>query len=208
MRGGVIVAGGYSTRFGDQDKALAELGDTPMVRHIADRIAPAVDTVVVNGRYDQLDALALAMDGFSVDVAYAPDEEAGRGPVGGIAAGLAALPPAVDHALVVACDMPYLDPAVVEKLFERAEAVDAPAIVPRTEDGWYQVLHAVYEPGPMIDACRRALIDDERKILAPLSHLTVEVVEAEAIAGLSRSVENVNTREAFDRAAEAMTNSG
>lgn len=207
MQAGVILAGGYSTRFGDRDKALAELGDTPMVRHVADRLASAVDSLVVNGRYEQLDALSEAMAGYPHPVAYAPDEETGRGPVGGIAAGLAAVGPGVDRAMVVACDMPYLDPALVQALFERADDRPEPAVVPRTEDGWYQVLHAVYTPSPMVDACRRALIDGDSKILEPLSHLEVAVVEAAALPGLERSSSNVNTQAEFDRAAAELADS-
>lgn len=201
MRSAVIVAGGYSTRFGAGDKALAELNGTPMLRHVADRLAPVIDTLVVNGRLDQLDGFAAAMEGYVHQVDYAPDEDDGRGPVGGIATGLAACPPATDRAFVVACDMPFVDAAVVDALFERAATSTAPAIVPRTDDGWYQVLHAVYDPNLMLDACRRALVDGDRKVLAPLSHLAVEQVESTDIRGLEASTANVNTTEAL-RSAE------
>lgn len=207
MDGGVIVAGGYSTRFGEGDKALAELDGTPMVRHVADRLAPAIDTLVINGRFEQLDSLAAAMDGYPLDVAYAPDEEPGRGPTSGIAAGLAALPSDTDLGVVVACDMPFVDPAVVGSLLERAATTAADAMVPRSADGWYQVLHAVYVPDPMITACRRALIDGERKVLAPLDHLDVEVVEAADVPGLEQSVENVNTRTELDRVRRRLADS-
>ena len=50
MRSGVVVAGGRSTRFGAPDKAVADLGGTPMIRRVADRIAPAVEELVVNCR--------------------------------------------------------------------------------------------------------------------------------------------------------------
>lgn len=204
MRGGVIIAGGHSTRFGEADKALASFGDAPMIRHVADRLAPAVDTLVVNCRSDQRDAIAQAMTGTAVDVDLAIDEEPGRGPVAGIATGLGGLPEAVEHAAVVACDMPLLDAEVIDALFERAADGHAEAVVPRTDDGWFQVLHAVYAPEPMRRACRRALSDGDAKVLAPLEHLDVEAVPAGSLPGLTASVENVNTAEELANARERL----
>ncbi len=200
MRAGVIVAGGYSTRFEGGDKALASLGDTPMLRHVADRIAPEIETLVINGRLEQLEDFSAAMEGYQLPVDYAPDEDPGRGPVAGIATGLAALDPPVESAFVVACDMPYVDADVVAALFERFDNDGADAVVPRDDDGWYQVLHAVYDPEPMVDACRRALVEDNRKILAPLSYLDVVHVESAELAGSTRSFENINTAAALTNA--------
>lgn len=196
MRGGVIVAGGYSTRFTGGDKALAEIDGTPMIRHVADRIAPVIDTLVINGRMEQLDAFAAAMDGYQLPVDYAVDEDPGQGPVAGIANGLAAVSGDIDACFVVACDMPYVDSSLVTRLFDRFDTTETDAVVPRTDDGWYQVLHAVYDPVPMVDACRRALIDDERKVLAPLSYLTVTEIAVED----NRSFENINTTAELERA--------
>lgn len=203
MRGGVIVAGGYSARFGDEDKAVADLDGSPMVRHVADRLAPAIETLVVNGRATQRDALVDALSGYPLPVGYAPDETPGLGPVAGIATGLGALPPGVDRAVVIACDMPFVDADAVAGLFERFDAGDAEAVVPRTADGWYQVLHAVYAPDAMVAACRRALAAEERKVLAPLSYLAVAVVDADA--ALERSCENVNTPGELERARRRLT---
>ena len=43
MGAGVIVAGGRSTRFGERDKAVADLAGTPMIRRVVDRIAGVTD---------------------------------------------------------------------------------------------------------------------------------------------------------------------
>ncbi len=200
MRVGVIVAGGYSTRFETGDKALADIAGKPMLRHVADRLSPVIDALVINGRAEQMNAFADAMEGFVHPVEYALDEQTGRGPVAGIAAGLAAVPIDAKHVVVVACDMPFVDSSIIERLFELAMATPADAIVPRTDDGFYQVLHAVYSPRPMVDACRRTLIDGDPKVLAPLEYLEVEVIDSDALSGLERSVENVNTRESIERA--------
>ena len=79
----------------------------------------------------------------SLGVRVVPDATPGRGPVEGVLALLEASPTA--WTLVVACDMPQLDPAVLRGLVERALSLEAgrDAVVPRTA-GRLQPLHAVY----------------------------------------------------------------
>ena len=198
-RGGVIVAGGRSTRFGDADKAVAPLAGTPMIRRVADRLADPIDELVVNCRPDQVDAIRAAMDGYDHRVRIAEDPEPDRGPMAGIRTGLRAVES--EYAAVVACDMPFVEPALVEYLFERAAGHDA--AVPRLGDGWYQTTQAVYRAPAMADACEAALAAGERKIVEPLLDLDYVVVEEdEALARTDeRSFENINTREEFEAAA-------
>ena len=200
MTAGVIVAGGRSTRFGDADKAVAELAGVPMVRRVADRLVERVDALVVNCRTDQRDAIAEALVGYPLPVAYAVDPDPDEGPMAGIRTGLRAVEG--EYAFVCACDMPFLDPAVVDLLVERAAGHDA--AVPKLDDGWYQTTHAVYRAEPMADACDRALARDEHKILAPLEQLDWVVVSEAAVRerGSVETFENLNTHEEFERAAE------
>lgn len=198
MRSGVIIAGGRSTRFGEADKAVAELAGTPMVRRVADRVADVVGEVVVNCRPEQTPAIREAMSGYGLDVGYAEDETPDLGPVAGIRNGLSAA--GGEYSLVVACDMPFVDPALVGYLFERARGRDG--AVPRLGDGWFQTTQAVYRTEPMCRACDAALERDDPRILAPLEgldYVVVEEDELEAVASVG-SFENVNTREEFEAA--------
>src|SRR5690606_11623782 len=52
-------------------------------------------------------------------VVVAQDARSGRGPLQGLAAGLAALPPQIDAAYVTACDAPLLVPAFARLMLER-----------------------------------------------------------------------------------------
>lgn len=217
MHSGVILAGGRSTRFGDADKAVADLAGTPMIRRVADRLTDSVDELVVNCRPDQQAAIESAMVGYPLPVCYAFDENLDRGPMAGIRDGLREA--SGEYAFVVACDMPFVDPAVVEYLFDRASgAIEPPAgnddvgsppygaAVPRLGDGWYQTTQAVFAPGPMADACDAALDRGERKILAPLDHLSYAVVSETELAGVVDfddewgTFDNVNTRDEFEAA--------
>ena len=202
MRSGVVIAGGRATRFGDADKAVADLAGTPMIRRVADRLAPAVDELVVNCREEQRGPVADALAGFDPAPTYALDREPDRGPMAGIREGLRAADG--EYACVVACDMPFVDPAFVAYLFERADGRDA--AVPRLDDEWYQTTQAVYRAASMADACEAALERGDRKVLAPLERLDYAVVDEEEVLEHTtrRTFENVNTREELEAAAEVV----
>jgi len=198
MHTGVIIAGGRSTRFGEADKAVADLAGRPMVRRVADRLASAVGELVVNCRPDQTPAIREAMAGYELPVGYAEDETPDLGPVAGIRNGLAAADG--EYAFVVACDMPFVEPALISYLLERARGSDG--AVPRLADGWFQTTQAAYRTEPMHRACEIALEDENPRILAPLEELEYVVVEEDELAGVAslESFENVNTPEEFEAA--------
>src|SRR5256885_16610877 len=95
MRSGcslVILAGGLSRRMG-RDKAALPAGDGTLVEHLARRLAPVVDEIIIAGG-----SAEPRLDG----VRLAADRDAGLGPLAGMHAGLmAARHP---YAFVVGCD--------------------------------------------------------------------------------------------------------
>ncbi|GAB7008796.1 molybdenum cofactor guanylyltransferase [Halorubrum trueperi] len=245
MTTGAIVAGGRSTRFGDADKSVAELAGVPLIRRVADRLAgaddpippgasraasgdPAVDDLVINCRPDQRDAIADALDGHPLPVRWALDDELDLGPVAGILNACQAAPG--EYVALVACDMPFVDPAFVASLVSDAaghrvgdrvsadnetgghdaadnEAAGHDAAVPRLDDRWFQTTQAVYRAAPMAAACDRALSRGERKILSPLDELDYVVVDDETIRSRTteRTFTNVNTRAELAEANSAVT---
>jgi len=194
MRAGLVLAGGRSTRFGDTDKSVAELAGTPMIRRVVDRIADVVDEVVINCRADQVDAIRDALAGSGFEPTFAVDRDPDEGPMAGIARGLEAV--SSDYTFVVACDMPFVDPAFVAFLFERAAGRDA--AVPRPDE-WYQTTQAVYRTEAMARACRRALDRGAHRIVVPLEDLDDAVVGADEIEQVATAdtFDNINTREEF-----------
>ena len=201
MRATLVVAGGRSTRFGDRDKAVAELAGTPMIRRVVDRVAGVVDEVVINCRDDQVDAIRDAVAGSGFEPAFAVDRDPDEGPMAGIARGLEAV--SAEYAFVVACDMPFVDPAFVSYLFECVEGHDA--AVPRPDE-WYQTTQAVYRTAAMAAACRHALDRGDRRIVAPLDDLDTVAVDAAKIEAVTTldTFENLNTREEFRTAHERL----
>jgi molybdopterin-guanine dinucleotide biosynthesis protein A len=109
----IVLAGGASSRFG-ANKLAAPLAGRPVLEH-ALRAAAAVanPVVLVLGPDDPVPSLPAELGAV---VVLARDAVAYRGPLAGLATGLAALPRPVDVAIVVAGDMPTLLPAVLELL--------------------------------------------------------------------------------------------
>lgn len=201
MRAGVIVAGGRSTRFGDRDKAVADLAGTPLVRRVADRLASVVDELVVNCRPDQRAAIDAALEKVDPAPRFAEDPAPDHGPMAGLMTGLRAV--GGEYAAAVACDMPVVDPGFLDYLFERAAGHDA--AVPRPDD-WFQPMQAVYRSEPMAAACAAALERGEGRVIAPLEALDYVVVGPGEIEdhATPETFENLNTRAEFEAAAERL----
>lgn len=118
---GAILAGGGSRRFGSP-KALARVGGVPIVVRVRDALTAAVDeAIVVTGDPEIARAAGLPAR---------TDEQHGAGPVAGLVAALRwARERGSPGALVVACDMPFLDPRVLGALVARAAAERPHALV-------------------------------------------------------------------------------
>ncbi|GAD51893.1 hypothetical protein MBEHAL_0653 [Halarchaeum acidiphilum MH1-52-1] len=119
MRIGVLVAGGRSTRFGPAEKALATVGGQPMLRAVATALAPHVDGLIVNCRREQRASFSAALAGVVPEARFETDPSPDAGPVTGALTALRTT--TADHALVVACDQPFLDAGVIASLFEAAD---------------------------------------------------------------------------------------
>jgi molybdopterin-guanine dinucleotide biosynthesis protein A len=116
---GIILAGGGSLRMGGADKPLLPIAGEAMLAHVARRLSPQVDRLLLSANGDPERFAA-----FGVEVV--PDEGVERrGPLAGILAGLervATIDPSVTHLVSAAADTPFLPPDLVARL---AEAIDA-----------------------------------------------------------------------------------
>lgn len=186
---GVVQAGGRSTRMGGEPKALLDLGGRRIIDRVIDALAAVLpDLLLVTNTPDVYAGLGVPM---------VPDAYPGAGSLGGIYSGLRAA--AGDAALTVACDMPFLDPAVMRLIVARAG--DADVVIPRV-GGQLETLHAMYG--------RRCLGPMEQRIAAGRLKITgffedvtvVEVAEAEIrrLADPDVVFMNVNTPDELARA--------
>jgi molybdopterin-guanine dinucleotide biosynthesis protein A len=131
---GIVLAGGRSRRMG-RDKALEPLGGQSLIRRVIERISPVVgEIVVVAADRSRGESLPLARgDRVALDV------YPGCGSLGGIFSGLSAA--REDWGLVVACDMPFLNPKLLRYLLGLRQGFDA--VVP-VRKGRFEPTHALY----------------------------------------------------------------
>ncbi|MGH8908406.1 MAG: molybdenum cofactor guanylyltransferase [Egibacteraceae bacterium] len=109
-----------------------------------------------------------------LDALQVADAVPGAGPLGGLVAGLEAA--AYDLVAVLAVDMPYADPTVLQRL--AAQWGGEAAVIPRT-GGRLQPLHAVWARAAAPDL-RALLTEGERSVTAAAERLGALVVDADA----------------------------
>ena len=115
-----------------QNKALLEFRGKPLIQHQIEVLSPLFQEVLV-GANDPA-----PYEPFQVRVV--PDVLAERCALTGLHALLKAVAPG--RIFIVACDMPFLNPALIEKLLSSQEA---DVVVPESERG-LEPLHAIYGP--------------------------------------------------------------
>jgi molybdenum cofactor guanylyltransferase len=189
----IIQAGGQSRRMG-RDKALIDYHGRPILAHVIDTLRQLSDDVIVVANRSDVYSPIVS----SLGARLVPDYDPPVGPLGGLAAGLAAMQH--DLALVVACDMPLLNLDLLRHLIDRAANFDA--VVPLTGDQ-YEPLHAVYR-GTCLAPIQRRLANGERRVISFFEDVHLSVVpEADwrVIDPEGRSLSNFNTPEDLARLA-------
>jgi molybdopterin-guanine dinucleotide biosynthesis protein A len=176
-------------RMGGEPKALLEVGGRRIVERVADVLGQvADDLLLVTNTPELFDWMGLPM---------VPDVFPDCGSLGGIYSGLKAAPG--EAAFTVACDMPFLSPAVARLVTSRA--ADADVVVPRVGPH-YETLHACYARaclGPM----ERRLGAGQLKITGFWDEVRVLAIPEEDIARLADPTAvflNVNTPTDLERA--------
>jgi molybdenum cofactor guanylyltransferase len=177
----IIQAGGQSRRMG-RDKALIDYQGRPIIAHVIETLrALADDIVIVSNRSDLYSSF-----GARVVADYDPP----CGPLGGLAAGLQALN--TELALVVACDMPFLNVNLLRWLIDLADGYDA--VVPQSGTE-FEPLHAVYRRD-CYHPIEQRLQRGERRVISFFADVRlrpVPEVEWRLLDPGGRSLINLNT---------------
>jgi molybdopterin-guanine dinucleotide biosynthesis protein A len=136
VHGAIILCGGNSSRMG-RDKATLPFGREQMLERVVRLVSEVIepDKIVVVTAADR--ALPPLIEGVMVAHDLAPQ----RGPLEGLAAGMRGLAQRADAAYATACDVPFLVPGFIERMFELLGEYEI--VVPR--DGQHHhPLAAVY----------------------------------------------------------------
>jgi molybdopterin-guanine dinucleotide biosynthesis protein A len=191
-----IIAGGPARRLGGAVKPLLEIDG----RAVADR-----QLAVLRPIFSRVFAVANDPGPWRArGVEVVADRVAGAGPLGGLAAALAAAGEAAGQATAVVClagDLPFLSPALLLALRDRAPAADA--LAPRP-GGRAEPLCARYAVGlrAEVDARLAAGQLALHTLLAAISTAWLDDAELAALDPEGRSFVNLNTPDDLRRAEE------
>lgn len=175
----IILCGGRSIRMGRDKASMLFAGETMLSRvtRVAEEVA---SNVIIVGRRDQPSTTL-------------HDEVEDQGPLAGIAAGLAAS--TTDVNLVLACDMPLIKTAVLQRLVDALGDHDAcVAIV----GGYPSALCGVYRSRMATEA--RALLDSgERRVTALLDRVQTNRVDAAAFRDIDPELDSFTSVDTIEK---------
>jgi molybdopterin-guanine dinucleotide biosynthesis protein A len=182
----VVLAGGQSRRMG-RDKAFLDFDGAMLIERVIERVqSVCAETIIVAN-----DLETYARFGLPV----VRDVYPGKGSLGGIFSGLQAV--SADYALVVACDLPFLNDALLRYLITLAPQVDV--VIPRShppkgkargatryeqlavKDSGLQATQAIYSRR-CLEPMRARLIADDLRIINFFDEVRVLVVEPDEVA--------------------------
>jgi molybdenum cofactor guanylyltransferase len=189
----VILAGGRSQRMGT-DKAWVVFREKPLLIHVLEqltRLQPAQQIVICR------EAPPIQLS----NVEFVPDIIPDIGPAGGLITALTSA--RHEHIIVAGCDMPFINPALYQKLltFQKNQEQRFDAVIP----GWQgkpQPLHGLYHRQcldrlqTLVDSGTRRLTD----ILDGLNTCVVDETEYNAIESTGLAFTNLNTPDDLQRA--------
>jgi molybdopterin-guanine dinucleotide biosynthesis protein A len=180
-----------------EDKALKSFLGKPLIQHVMDRLSPIADELIVTtNRPEEYSFLETSTD----SVRLIADLKPGRGALGGLYTAIASA--AHPIVAVVACDMPFASPALLEAAARLLVEEEADVVIARSDEG-YEPLHAVYRRATCLPVIEAAIEANQWKVVSWLPKVRVRILTMDEIlrydpAGLA--FWNVNTPEEFTRA--------
>jgi molybdopterin-guanine dinucleotide biosynthesis protein A len=198
---GIVLAGGRSTRMG-RPKAGLEWHGSTLLHRVAGIVGRAVSgpVVVVRAPGQELPALP-------TEVRVVEDAREGRGPLQGLAAGLAAVAPDAELAYVSSTDVPLLHPDFVARVLGAAQRQEVDVALP-VAHGFRHPLAAAYRTSLLAEIEELIALDRMRPAFLFERCRVHELDEEELLqhGGLARadpnllSLMNVNDPAEYERA--------
>ena len=188
--GGVVLCGGRSSRMG-RPKAWLPFGGEMMLQRVVRVLREVVEPVVVVAAPGQ------DVPPLPEGVGVVRDEAEGRGPLQGLAAGLAALEGRAEAAYASSCDVPLLRPAFVRRVIELLGGADV--CVPHV-GGYHHPLAAVYRLRVRAEV-ERLLGEGRMRPVFLYESVPTRVVTAEELRDADPALEslrNLNTPEEYE----------
>ena len=189
-RGAVVLCGGRSTRMG-RAKALLPFGEETLLQRIVRVLSSVVEEIVVVRHGNQ------ALPALPDAVVVVEDEIDDQGPLGGLVPGLRAS--RADAVYASGCDVPFLSPAFVTRLFDRLGDHD---VAVAETDGFAHPLAAVYRP--RVRPVMERLLEARRRrpifLFEEVPTVRVTADDLRAVDPTLDSLDNLNTPAAYEEA--------
>jgi molybdopterin-guanine dinucleotide biosynthesis protein A len=190
--GGIVLCGGQSKRMG-RPKAWLPIAGELMLPRVVRLLSEEVSPIVVVAAPEQ------DLPPLPSDVQIVRDEEKGRGPLQGLAAGLAALQGHADAAFASSCDVPFLRPAFVRRMIE---LLDTRHICVPHIGAYHHPLAAVYRV-EVLEIVRRLLQENRLRPVFLFDAAPTRMVGAEELHDVDPTFEtlrNLNTPKDYEQA--------
>ncbi|MDO8568488.1 MAG: molybdenum cofactor guanylyltransferase [Dehalococcoidales bacterium] len=190
--GGIVLAGGKGLRLG-RDKLTETIGGRSLLQRVVSRLIPICQEIIIVTAEERVIPRLTS----PVKLKMATDIVPGKGPLGGVYTGLTKSD--YDCNVVVACDMPFLNEALLRYMVGLSSGVDI--VVPRVGDK-VEPLHAVYSRN-CIPAIEGMLKEGRLSVYKLLNLVKVRYVDAGEIERFDPkhlSFFNVNTRTDIEKA--------
>jgi molybdenum cofactor guanylyltransferase len=190
--GGIVLCGGMSKRMG-RAKAWLPFAGELMLPRVVRLLGEVVQPIVVVAAAEQ------EVPPLPPGIEIVLDAEKGRGPLQGLLAGLTALQGRADAAFLSSCDVPFLQPAFVQRLIDLLG--DHAISVPHVGD-YHHPLAAVYRL-TVARAVAGLLAEDRLRPVFLFESEKTRVVEAAELADVDpgfESLRNLNTPEDYESA--------
>ena len=191
--GAIVLCGGQSRRMG-RPKAWLPFGPEVMLRRVVRLLGQVAGPIVVVAAPGQ------DVPELPEGVAIVRDPVSDRGPLQGLAAGLAALPDDVELAYATATDVPFLQPAWVARLVELIG--DRDLAIPEI-GGYLHPLAALYRRRTVLPAVNALLAEDRLRPVLLLEVLHSLRVTSEMMVDVDpdlSTLRNLNTPEDYRQA--------
>ena len=192
----IILAGGRGSRFG-RNKVLETVGGKSLIQWVIERLATlSTESIIVTAPGDCFASLAANIS-LSPRIKMVADIYPGKGPLGGIYTGLTES--ASSRAIVVGCDMPFLNIALLNYMIQISPSFDV--VVPRIGEK-IEPLCAIYSKA-CLAPIHRLLERGELRISKLFSMTKVRYVEEDEINRFDPehlSFFNINTQADLEEA--------
>ncbi|MBI1877241.1 MAG: molybdenum cofactor guanylyltransferase [Chloroflexi bacterium] len=183
-----ILAGGQSKRMG-RDKAFLKVGGCPVIERVLAQVGPLTDDLFISANSPEKYA--------HLRLPIMPDIYPDKAALGGLYSVIRAA--RHNNVLVVACDMPFLNAALLQYMIDLAPTADV--IVPLISPPQPETLHAIYSKN-CLPAIERRLLANQLRLIGFFDDVSVRYVERAEIASFDpefRSFTNMNTPEEWQK---------